>query len=232
MAVAAAVVAIAFPGCEAETDRDDVLNALVAFARQPSDETWASVPFADRVKLGLGDRLLKNTVRAGATRPGRLEARRRPLPWRCRSLLLARCARQPRRAARAPRRKLQTMRVAVPRAAAPGLAAAPAQHPASRAGELPSMVRRGRVRRRERRHSGGHARLLGAVSRVRRERRLLTRLCESRLSWDAPAEALDSALVPRRALRAKVGQKFAERILLREQERPRYRGLSSSGGRI
>jgi hypothetical protein len=59
MAVAAAVVAIAFPGCEAETDGEDVLNALVAFARQPSDETWASVPFADRVKLGLGDRLLR-----------------------------------------------------------------------------------------------------------------------------------------------------------------------------
>ena len=59
IALAAAVVAVAFPGCEAETDGDDVLNALVAFARQPSDETWASVPFADRVKLGLADRLLK-----------------------------------------------------------------------------------------------------------------------------------------------------------------------------
>jgi hypothetical protein len=59
MALAGAVVAVALPGCEAETDGDNVLNALVAFARQPSDETWASVPFADRVKLGLGDRLLK-----------------------------------------------------------------------------------------------------------------------------------------------------------------------------
>ena len=59
MALVAAVVAVAFPGCEAETDGDDVLNGLVAFARQPSNETWASVPFAGRVKLGLGDRLLK-----------------------------------------------------------------------------------------------------------------------------------------------------------------------------
>lgn len=59
MALVAAVVAVASPGCETETDGDDVLNRLVAFAREPSDETWASVPFADRVQLGLGDRLLK-----------------------------------------------------------------------------------------------------------------------------------------------------------------------------
>lgn len=73
MALAAAVVAVGFPGCEAETDGDDVLNALVAFARQPSDETWASVPLADRVKLGLGDRLLR-------TRSA--EALRDPAAWR------------------------------------------------------------------------------------------------------------------------------------------------------
>ena len=59
VALVAAVVAVGFPGCEGETDGDDVLNGLVAFAREPSDETWASVPFADRVQLGLGDRLLK-----------------------------------------------------------------------------------------------------------------------------------------------------------------------------
>jgi hypothetical protein len=59
MALVAAVVAVAFPGCEKETNGDDVLNRLVAFAREPSDETWASVPFGDRVQLGLGDRLLK-----------------------------------------------------------------------------------------------------------------------------------------------------------------------------
>jgi hypothetical protein len=59
MALVAAAVVVAFPGCEPETDGDGVLNGLVAFAREPSDETWASVPFADRVQLGLGDRLLK-----------------------------------------------------------------------------------------------------------------------------------------------------------------------------
>ena len=52
------MIALAFPGCEAKTD-GDVRDALVAFARQPSDETWASVPFADRVRLGLGERLLR-----------------------------------------------------------------------------------------------------------------------------------------------------------------------------
>lgn len=67
MALVAAVVAGAFPGCEAETDSDDVLDGLVAFAREPNDATWASVPFADRVQLGLGDRLL-NTVSAQALR--------------------------------------------------------------------------------------------------------------------------------------------------------------------
>lgn len=59
MALAAAVLGLAFPGCETEPDRDELLNELVAFAREPSDETWASVPFADRVQLGLGNRLLK-----------------------------------------------------------------------------------------------------------------------------------------------------------------------------
>jgi hypothetical protein len=59
MALVAAVVAVGFPGCDSETNGDDVLNGLVAFARQPSDKAWASVPFADHVQLGLGDRLLK-----------------------------------------------------------------------------------------------------------------------------------------------------------------------------
>lgn len=59
MVLGAAVVALAFPGCEPEPDRDHVLDELVAFAREPSDETWASVPGADRVQLGLGDRLLE-----------------------------------------------------------------------------------------------------------------------------------------------------------------------------
>src|SRR5215218_7574286 len=55
----AAVVAVGCSGCDKKTDREDVLDGLVAFAREPSDETWASVPFADHVQLGLGDRLLK-----------------------------------------------------------------------------------------------------------------------------------------------------------------------------
>ena len=59
LALGAAVVALAFAGCETELDRDDLLNEFVAFAREPTDQTWTSVPFADRVQLGLGDRLLK-----------------------------------------------------------------------------------------------------------------------------------------------------------------------------
>ena len=60
IALSAAVVALAFPGCEPEPDRDQVLlDDFVAFATDPSDETWASVPFADRVQLGLGERLLE-----------------------------------------------------------------------------------------------------------------------------------------------------------------------------
>jgi hypothetical protein len=59
MVLGAAVVALGFPGCETEPDSDHLLDELVAFARDPSDETWASVPLADRVQLGLGDRLLK-----------------------------------------------------------------------------------------------------------------------------------------------------------------------------
>jgi hypothetical protein len=64
MALGAAVVALAFPGCETEPDRDHVLDELVAFAREPSDETWASVPFANRVQLGLGDRLETRSAHA------------------------------------------------------------------------------------------------------------------------------------------------------------------------
>ena len=73
VALVAAVVAVGFPGCESETDGDDALNALVVFARDPSDETWASVPFADRVQLGLGDELLD-------TRSA--EALRDPAAWK------------------------------------------------------------------------------------------------------------------------------------------------------
>jgi hypothetical protein len=58
-AAVVALVALAFPGCETEPGRDHVLDELVTFAREPSGEAWASVPFADRVQLGLGDRLLE-----------------------------------------------------------------------------------------------------------------------------------------------------------------------------
>ena len=70
MALAAAVVAVSFPGCETEKDGDDVLNGLVAFADRPSDETWASVPFADRVQLGLGERLRKTRSAQALRDPG------------------------------------------------------------------------------------------------------------------------------------------------------------------
>ena len=62
-AAVVALVALAFPGCETEPGRDHVLDELVAFAREPSGETWAEVPFADRVQLGLGDRLLETRPR-------------------------------------------------------------------------------------------------------------------------------------------------------------------------
>lgn len=59
MALVTAVVAVGLPGCEAETEGDDVRDRLLAFAREPSDETWESLLFADRVRLGLGERLLE-----------------------------------------------------------------------------------------------------------------------------------------------------------------------------
>lgn len=72
IALAAAVVAVGFPGCDRETEGDDVLKKLVAFAREPNDESWALVPFADRVQLGLGERLLKTSS---------AQALREPAEW-------------------------------------------------------------------------------------------------------------------------------------------------------
>ena len=57
---------------QADTNRM-AMDALIAFARAPSDATWAAVPLADSVGLGLGD-----TLRA------RRSARelREPAAWR------------------------------------------------------------------------------------------------------------------------------------------------------
>jgi len=66
-----AVAALALSACE--TTDDAALDDLVAFAREPSAENWAAVPFADHVQLGLGDRLLR-------TRSAR--ALREPAAWR------------------------------------------------------------------------------------------------------------------------------------------------------
>ena len=55
------MAAVGLPGCDGEAEGDDALKKLVAFAREPSDETWALVPFADRVQLGLGNQLLKTS---------------------------------------------------------------------------------------------------------------------------------------------------------------------------
>lgn len=54
-----AFAAAALPARQ-QGDRDEkTLDALVEFAGDPSNETWSELPLADRVRLGLGDRLLE-----------------------------------------------------------------------------------------------------------------------------------------------------------------------------
>jgi hypothetical protein len=55
-AVVVALVAVAACGGGDDSD-EETLNALVAFAREPSDETWSQLPLTDDVELGLGHHL-------------------------------------------------------------------------------------------------------------------------------------------------------------------------------
>ena len=68
--LAAAVIgAVALAACERGDDDTEALDALVAFARAPSEETWSELPLADRVQLGLGDRLLERRPAAALRDP-------------------------------------------------------------------------------------------------------------------------------------------------------------------
>jgi hypothetical protein len=66
-------------GAEASpTARDRaIVRKLVAFARSPSESTWSEVPFADRVALGLGPRLVETRPASELVDPRawRLDAR-------------------------------------------------------------------------------------------------------------------------------------------------------------
>jgi hypothetical protein len=61
---ATALAATGLAGCDGGNEHEPA-KALVEFARQPSDETWSRVPFADEVRLGLGrDLVLRRSARA------------------------------------------------------------------------------------------------------------------------------------------------------------------------
>lgn len=55
----ATIAAIGVPACQQDDRDEETLDALVDFASDPSDETWSELQLADRVQLGLGDRLLE-----------------------------------------------------------------------------------------------------------------------------------------------------------------------------
>jgi hypothetical protein len=59
--LASIVVAVLAAGCTGEDpkqpDTDLAMEKLISFARAPSDGTWAAVPLATSVDLGLGDSL-------------------------------------------------------------------------------------------------------------------------------------------------------------------------------
>jgi hypothetical protein len=60
LAAAVLTVAIAVPSnaCGNEDSDEQTLDALVAFARGPSDEAWSRLPLAAGVQLGLGEALI------------------------------------------------------------------------------------------------------------------------------------------------------------------------------
>lgn len=58
VALALAATAVAPPVPAATGDDRALFDAFVAFARHPTTATWSEVAFADRVELGLANRLL------------------------------------------------------------------------------------------------------------------------------------------------------------------------------
>lgn len=56
---AAAIGAVALAACQGGHRDTETLDALVEFARAPSEETWSELPLAEQVQLGLGHRLLE-----------------------------------------------------------------------------------------------------------------------------------------------------------------------------
>jgi hypothetical protein len=56
-AALAAVTVTGLAACGGRDSDEETLDALVAFAREPGEETWSRLPLADTVRLGLGDRL-------------------------------------------------------------------------------------------------------------------------------------------------------------------------------
>jgi hypothetical protein len=70
------VLAVVLAGCAGDREEEsplDAMEALIAFARTPSDDTSAAVPFADSVGLGLGP-----TLRARRSR----DQLREPAAWK------------------------------------------------------------------------------------------------------------------------------------------------------
>jgi hypothetical protein len=57
-AMLAAVVGVGLPACGGDGSDEETLDALVRFARNPTEETWSRVPFAPEVRLGLADDLV------------------------------------------------------------------------------------------------------------------------------------------------------------------------------
>lgn len=74
----AVLIAVALPACRPDDGDDETLDALVAFARAPSDDTWAALPLADDIELGLGHHLRERRVASALRDPAawQLEAPR------------------------------------------------------------------------------------------------------------------------------------------------------------
>jgi hypothetical protein len=70
---AAAIGAVILVACQGGHSDTETLDALVEFARAPGEETWSELPLADRVQLGLGDRLWERRSAAALRDPAEWE---------------------------------------------------------------------------------------------------------------------------------------------------------------
>ncbi len=59
----------AAPTAKPATNERRTLSALVRFAQSPSHVTWSALPLADRVQLGLGNRLVRTSSRHALRNP-------------------------------------------------------------------------------------------------------------------------------------------------------------------